>query len=208
MFRPLLKLVLFITFGFALTTLTARALGNIQLTNPSLSGFTEGCEGESQLCWYGIVPGESKFSDARKWVQSWNSEEYREIESTATFDVNTRTIGSRYSVNSCYTFFHSTQPSTVVDYIEVSDCPDLKLGDLINQFGIPDKIQFRTGVWGTLNEFLFILDNRGEVFDLRTKPRVFVIPSTDDTSLFFNWHGFAPHWRYCQLEPQNYTCPQ
>lgn len=203
-----LKFALFITSLLTLTSLTARALGSMQQPNPTLRGFTDGCEGKPQPCWYGIVPGASQFSEARKWVQSWNSQEYREIESTATFDVNTRTIGSRYSAGSCYTFFHSTQPSTVVDYIEVSDCPDLKLGDLINQFGIPKKIQFRNGVWGKINEFSFILNDERVGFNPRTKLRAFNFPSTDDTTLFFNWHGFSSHWRYCQFEPENYTCPK
>lgn len=203
-----LKFALFITALLTLMSLTARAFGSMQQPNPTLRGFTEGCAGKPQPCWYGIVPSASQFAETRRWVQSWNSEEYREIESTATFDVNTRTVGNRFAAGSCYTFFHSTQPSTVVDYIEVSDCPDLKLGDLINQFGIPKKIQFRNGVWGKINEFSFILNDEGDGFNPRTKLRAFNFTSTDDTTLFFNWHGFAPHWRYCQIEPENHTCPK
>lgn len=208
MLRLQLKLVLWISVLLTCTSFAVRAFGSTQPPNPALRGFTEGCDEQPQPCWYGVIPGVSKFTEMRKRVQSWNSQEYREIESTATFDVNTRSIGSRYSISSCYSFFHSTQPSTVVDYIEVSDCPDVMLGDLINQFGSPESIQFRIGVWGRLDEFSFILDDRGEVFNPRTKPRMFIIPSTDDTSTFFNWHGFAPRWRYCQFEPDNNTCPK
>ncbi|MCA0457293.1 MAG: hypothetical protein LCI00_25200 [Chloroflexi bacterium] len=208
MLRFLLKLALGCIVLSTLTIFISRAVGSTRPVNPVLRGFTEGCEGQPQPCWYGIVPGRSKFSDARKWVQSWDSQEYREIESTATFDVNTRTVGSRFSPDSCYSFFHSTRPSSVVDYIELSDCPDLQFGDLINQFGAPDKIQFRIGIWGQFGEIAFILDSQGDVFNPRTKPRMLIMPSTDNVDLFFDWHGFASHRRYCQLEPQNYTCPQ
>lgn len=204
--RFLLKFALGSIALFTLIVFVCRAVGGFQPPNPALAGFTEGCAGQSQPCWYGIVPGISKFSDVRKWVQSWNNEEYREIESMATFDVNTRTVGNRYSAGSCYTLFHSTRPSSVVDLIEVSDCPDLQFGDLMNQFGTPDKIQFRIGIWGQFGEIAFILDAQSGNFNPRTKPRMLIMPSTDEASIFFNWHGFASHRRYCRLEPQNYTC--
>jgi hypothetical protein len=39
--------------------MAARALGGTQPTHPALRGFTEGCEGKPQPCWYGIVPDQN-----------------------------------------------------------------------------------------------------------------------------------------------------
>ncbi|MEO8608337.1 MAG: hypothetical protein ABI690_10665 [Chloroflexota bacterium] len=43
----------------------ARLLGTAQPPNPALRGFVEGCEGQPQPCWYGIVPGVTDEETAR-----------------------------------------------------------------------------------------------------------------------------------------------
>jgi hypothetical protein len=55
-----LKPIILIVFIFITLSLMARALGTTQPPNPVLRGFTEGCEGQTQPCWYGIVPGVTK----------------------------------------------------------------------------------------------------------------------------------------------------
>jgi hypothetical protein len=42
---------------FAAAALAARIAGGAQPTHPALRGFSEGCEGKPQPCWYGILPG-------------------------------------------------------------------------------------------------------------------------------------------------------
>lgn len=65
MTRFLLKLSLILMSTFAVFNVAARALGTLQPPNPALAGFTEGCEGKPQPCWYGLVPGETKAETAR-----------------------------------------------------------------------------------------------------------------------------------------------
>jgi hypothetical protein len=60
--RFYIKLILPIAFACLIFTLTARAIGTTQPTNPALRGFIEGCENKPQPCWYGIVPGGDKRS--------------------------------------------------------------------------------------------------------------------------------------------------
>jgi hypothetical protein len=60
MSRLYVKPIILFTILFVVFSLAARALGTTQPPNPALHGFMEGCEGKTQPCWYGIVPGKSK----------------------------------------------------------------------------------------------------------------------------------------------------
>lgn len=64
MTRFLLKLSLILLAAFAVFNVAARAFGTLQPPNPALAGFTEGCEGKPQPCWYGIVPGVTTEAEA------------------------------------------------------------------------------------------------------------------------------------------------
>jgi hypothetical protein len=65
MTRVFLKLSMPLLVLFTVVGLAAPAVGGTQPTHPALWGFTEGCEGKPQPCWYGIVPGVTRMADGK-----------------------------------------------------------------------------------------------------------------------------------------------
>lgn len=57
MWRILTKMALMGLVLFATLVISAHSLGARQPINPTLTGFTQGCEGKPQPCWFGVVPG-------------------------------------------------------------------------------------------------------------------------------------------------------
>src|ERR1041385_1919203 len=62
--RFLLKLSPIFFCSFIALSIMARALGSMLPPNSTLLGFTEGCQGQTQPCWYGIVPGVTTVKEA------------------------------------------------------------------------------------------------------------------------------------------------
>src|SRR5215211_8272264 len=133
--RPLLKLAFLITLVLAVTGLSARALGSTQPLNPALRGFTEGCEGKPQLCWYGIIVGETLIEDVFHILEQKgysttliSSRELGQFWRAAPSDANL------CQVNLVTTFAWTDATQTkMIRYVErliLEDCPHMKLGDL------------------------------------------------------------------------------
>jgi len=66
MIRIYSKLAIPLLTIFIALSIAARALGSTQPPNPALRGFTEGCDGKPQPCWYGIGIARTNLSDAQK----------------------------------------------------------------------------------------------------------------------------------------------
>lgn len=64
MTRFLLKFSLVLLAAFAVLSAAPSILGRTTPHNSTLAGFTEGCENQSQPCWYGVVPGETTDTEA------------------------------------------------------------------------------------------------------------------------------------------------
>jgi hypothetical protein len=202
MSRLLLRLSLcFIVVIFALA-LTARALGGTQPPNLALRGFIEGCEGKSQPCWYGLVPGETSYAEVVARLHELGMMiSDRELESLGFY----------------YFYFEDMERQSgefEVSYNTVSRLtirlPDkLKLLEAMTIWGAPTFIdhdpfgdvllQFasHTNTRSRSPEF----DNRLRWQWLSLSSYIYYIqlnPPPGIPMQGFVWHGFAPRWRYCQ----------
>jgi hypothetical protein len=86
--RFYLKIILLCILALLALNMAARTLGSTEPPNPALEGFTVGCEGKLQPCWYGIVPGVTTVEEAttiflqhpnlfyRRYVPTINADEY------------------------------------------------------------------------------------------------------------------------------------
>ena len=109
--RLLLKFVFLIILLLTFTTFAVRAVGKTQPANTALQGFTEGCAGTPQPCWYGIVPGVTTVAESHE-------------------------VFAHYPyAQACV---HLQDTATIITQLELWPCallPPVHLGDAINQLG-------------------------------------------------------------------------
>jgi hypothetical protein len=189
-------------------SLVARTLGNIQQMNPALRGFTEGCEEKPQPCWHGIVPRLTSVVEAR---QILIDAKYTEFTSPLpTFPFAFKGPGG------VEVYFDSTYGSTV-DRLDLIFRNTLPIGDVMSILGQPHRLMLANkrgmvaATYGDETNWLYIdfMDthfNALEPFgETHFGIELFWLEKArpDDA---FRWHGFAPLWRYCQLEPTAQPC--
>jgi hypothetical protein len=123
----LLKLIIFPLLVFTLSNIAARALGTTQPTNPALAGFTEGCQGKPQPCWYGIVPGVT------------TTEETQEILSQLGYkETPTQVFSFGYELSEDAKIFFIVADSAMTRMTLTLD--NIYVGDVISVLGKPDYI--------------------------------------------------------------------
>ncbi len=189
----LLKLSFVIFMVGTTTGLAARAFGEQLPANAAMRGFNEGCQNAVDVCWYGVTINQTAVTDARDKLRGHNY-----------FLVSTSTNRSGQNVNEndlpCGAYF-------IYEYAKVNGlvvrCRDLLLGDWINHFGMPDGV-------GQFHDVLF--------YTGKTKMRLQIKGALSPESPImefglyipralseyeYNWQGFAPRWRYCQLNTFN-----
>lgn len=204
MTRLYLKLLTLLALACLALTLAARALGSTQPPNPALRGFTEGCDGKPQPCWYGIVPGQTILSVAEQTViqqgyQTRINHSDRSIEFTGN-DVNDfgriilwRSEGHVEAVSLLYPTY-------------------MRLGDAMAGLGVPSGISsiFHAESLGLAypDETFSITSNWNTVspYEQATIAFLLTIPSINSPPPLRPWYGFVPKWRYCQLEPDIPAC--
>lgn len=130
MSRLLLKLMLVITFAFALVNLAARTLGTTQLPNPALRGFTEGCEGQPQPCWYGIVPGVTTMNEVKQRLAGKGFS----VDSVSDMQLNAAKLTDGDCQSTSILF------DSRVKQIAINLCESVLLGDFVRQFNQPQYI--------------------------------------------------------------------
>jgi len=189
MSKILLKLSLVSFCVITITCLAARVLGSQQPTNMAMNGFNEECADPVDVCWYGVMINQTPVTDARNKLRGHN---YFLVSSTTK--PSTQNIADNELPCGAYFIYeYATVNGLVVR------CRDLLLGDWINHFGMPDGV-------GQFHDVLF--------YTGRTKMRlrikgaltpgapivefVLYVPRTL-SEYEYAWRGFAPRWRYCQL---------
>jgi hypothetical protein len=205
--RLYLKLILPIALIFLALTLTARALGTTQPPNPSLRGFIEGCEGKPQPCWYGIVPGVTTIEEAKIILAT---HDYWERPNYLLYDEGYEYVNIS-EAPSCVTLVRY-EGDTVVRELSLG-CLGIRLGDVISYWGTPKTLgygevrsidylgysgYFIGLVRSNLQAYLWVHD-----IHLHTQPK----NSPEQSFERRRWRGFAPFWRYCQLNHMAFVCP-
>ena len=127
------KLTLPIAVIFLALSLTARALAMTQPPNPALRGFTEGCEGKSQPCWYGLVPGKTTAESTYEHLSKLG------YDIDASIFGNTRQLRAHFpDHDDCGQITANIDQRIGILYeFYVRPC-ELPLGEFLSRFGTPN----------------------------------------------------------------------
>lgn len=193
--KVILKLSLFLVMVFSSIGFVAQAFGKQQSPNPALSGFTDGCQNTRQSCWYGVLVNQTRVSDAWNILQGQNYF----LASSLSTEASERSTPADQNLQ-CGIYF-------IYEYRTVNGlivkCKNLLLGEWLNKFGMPDAV-------GQYHDVLYY---QGEVA-MRLKITGALRPNAQIVEFMFpvphpyresqyTWQGFAPRWRYCQLNTHN-----
>jgi hypothetical protein len=196
-----LKLTLTLILAFTLLVSAARTLGGMQPPSPALEGFSAGCEGKSQPCWHGIVPGVTDVHEV-----------YRLMAFAGEPDLN-RSIFSRdyiltfaLSQNQpyCWASFEFVNDILVRGAVSMCDQTEVRLGDLALLHQQEEKIVSlppHEQIYGRVSVNISgwpTLFSRIDYVNLLAPNARFQ---------HFPWLGFISQSRYCQLVPDYPLCP-
>jgi hypothetical protein len=208
MIRSQFKLALILVAVLMVVSLGAKAIGALQPPNPALRGFVEGCEGQPQPCWYGIVPGVTTLEEANI---------LNDLDCTPGQGSMNARFGTylRYSCNAqppiyqidiAYPFDMSGPTITSITVWTT----DLYVGDFIKGAGLPQKIDIDLFSYGGMHLLfgkdisIYVNEQMGAI-KLRTKLINYTLGRVN-TNYLSDWKGFVPYWRYCQLEMESHEC--
>jgi hypothetical protein len=191
-------------------SIAVHILGSRQIANPVLRGFTEGCEGKHQPCWYGITVGKTTIQAAQEMLQDKGyHQSNRELLSLGgdgySYDYQV------YAGTTCGTslrhYLKSAQAALetdTVDEIMLFDCPAFLLGHLINVVGEPEGI--RIGSARMSNQPMLLMNNESTLIELPdfSSPivevkSIYIFPANTFDASPYNWHGFKPKIVYCKM---------
>ncbi|MEZ4670297.1 MAG: hypothetical protein R3E39_20515 [Anaerolineae bacterium] len=132
----MLRFVFLLIVIFSGASLTARALGGSQPPGSELVGFTSGCEGLPQPCWYGVVPGITTVDEAnRLWAIQGYTESADGLGTLIYW--KTGNLCSRLWVG---------RSDNIVMRIGMPLCNDIRLGYVAMQFDNAFHIVTQSGV--------------------------------------------------------------
>lgn len=211
------KLSIYVTFLFTIIAVGAGILGNNQPAHAVLRGFTEGCEGQPQPCWNGIVPGVTDIRLARERIEAKGYTLFSAANDNLYF--TNRTNGVTPSSTCSNVRLSLDADNLPITSMIFTGCQDLLVGDT-SILGLPEKI---LGTYIKIGDYfsteIVEYEYIDDVFQFREWS-----PFSKDASLYigtstygihktvasrgYMWHGFVPRWRYCQLEPAFTDCPK
>lgn len=193
--KVILKLSVFLVMVLSSAGFAAEVLGKQQPPNPALRGFSEGCPNTRQSCWYGVLVNQTRVADAWNILQGQN---YLLASSLSTA-ASKQSIFTDQDLQ-CGTYFmyeYRTVNGLIVK------CKNLLLGDWLNIFGMPDRVGQYHDVLYYHGDVTMRIQIIGE---LRPNAQItefmFPVPRPYRESQY-DWQGFAPRWRYCQLNIDN-----
>jgi hypothetical protein len=180
-----LKIIVYLITLFLSFNIAAKAVGSVQPPNAILRGFIENCEDKPQPCWFGIMPGVTTVNEAKLLLSQFSPNEL-----------------------DCTRFWQSEM---IVYQIRL--CSPTRIGDLDYYFGNIHKLFLDPTFEVTFPSLLFQDGNiqalpRYDVYKYHEyryspfDPYFFILVNSVPPAIqIYNWHGFVPKWRYCQLEP-------
>src|SRR5262249_29832776 len=112
----------------------ALLFGTQHPSHPALVGFTTGCAGQSQPCWYGIIPGVTTVDEAHQLIP-WDQ-----------VDVQADFIESRYylampdTTDICRVVLDAV--NRVITWMTIEYCANtpIQIGDVVASLGLPARI--------------------------------------------------------------------
>jgi len=180
--------------------LMAGVIGARQPAQPALEGFRVGCS--EQPCWYGIVPGVTRMQEAGELLEGhgWV------VTRSDLLDYVRLEVKSPWGCRILIGGSIGLTRNPILENIPISDCDDLRLGDVLGQIGMPDRISSCNNQFNPVPQFngqisVNLVDPKASRNWLSPFDRVERIFITQGAAFpkILRWHGFAPAWRYQQL---------
>jgi hypothetical protein len=193
MTKLLLKLTI-VVFGVTLfTCLAARMFGERQSISPAMRGFKDGCQDAVEVCWYGITINQTPIIEAMNKLQG-----------RSYFFVSSSTKQSTQKDNNIdlpcgadFIYEDATVNGLVIQ------CQDLRLGDWINHFGMPNAVGQYHDVLYYTGKTKMRLQIEGALTPQAPIVKFILYVPRAFNEYEYEWRGFAPRWRYCQLNTFN-----
>ncbi|MEO8612107.1 MAG: hypothetical protein ABI690_29690 [Chloroflexota bacterium] len=204
------KLILPITLIFFVVSLASRVLATNLPPDPTLRGFTQGCEGKPQPCWNGIMPGKTTAEATYEHLSQLGYEIDDSIFS------NTRQLQAHFPNSDCGQITANIDQRIGILYeFYVHPC-EMALGAFLSAFGTPDvaNLEFET----CSIRLLFVEGHLQVTVANSVRPTRNVIGfgllSDETVSLDLNrdsqrvsWAGILPMWRYKNQFSADFACP-
>lgn len=191
---------------FALLNTAARALGSSHPPSPILNGFIDGCAAHPQPCWYGILPGKTTIAEASAIIEGLGYSLEQTMPSGGRGFYAADGTPERIFM---YSYDAVNVNALLLNYARAK----LQVGDALNFFGIPRSVFFDPITGHGLAYPAVHLDLRLEWPSLRQQVWTIWLSDGDMTlsggegsAVETDWRGFAPFWRYCQLDPAYTLC--
>lgn len=188
--------------------LLAKAAGGLQAPNTLLDGFSRDCDGEVRSCWQGIVPGVTTVGAARAVVEALG---YKPDNTSIELSDHVFVFRSEELNPACIDIYYLPGSGRVESVL--LRCLTLRTGDIMLQAGAPSE---RWGTPGRREAFyhpgkLVVFLQYGQQYLSPHNIVEAVYVRAQENNLFnpataIGWHGFAPLWRYCQLEVDYPLC--
>lgn len=192
------RLICVLSALFLTLSAVAPMFGGQEPPHPALEGFGTGCDDQPQPCWYGIVVGQTTWEEARAILQALG---YDDFPSHAAPPPDLCDVGIGYV----------TTDEEIVTLVQLFSCPDLRLGNVAQRFGVPDSLT-------TLHNYNYPLLVYERATDLSVAitqtnslytPVFFVEMSADGPDMIgdlADWRGYMHHRRYCKGESEILYC--
>jgi hypothetical protein len=180
---------------------TAITVGKQAPPHTAAIGFTAGCEGKTQPCWQGIVPGVTTIETADDAVENvgFSKLDRRSFGNRAVYQLREAVVSNCASL----TLYHRV----TVDTILLEDCSGITVGDVV-AIGLPTHI-----ILSEIGSHLLLVEGGALQFQLSdsyapqsTVTSIRIVKQATTGVDSFYWRGFAPTWRYCDVEPEHRKC--
>lgn len=209
MIRIYLRVAIPLIIIFIALNITARALGSTQPPNPALRGFSEGCEGKSQPCWYGIVPEVTTLDELEHNI-TLSKYELLPDEIGGVYIRRSYRISSEVDCS----LIHIFHDGTLVKSVSNGGCHNLRIGDFFTIIDRPyDVASFAVVFVGDFMMMVWPLYHSGrgdqciELQPLTQVDSFLIDPNTQryvDSVTKPRWDGFLPYRWYVN----NYDQPR
>lgn len=188
-----LRLVVLVTAVFAGLSLFVPVLGAGQPMNITLAGFTEGCEGKSQPCWHGIVPGVTTDREIKNILESRG---YQLKMAISVTDPNRFLFALKTDPRCKFTADLDPTDNTAY-FLTISPCNSIPIGDFIRKYGFPEGICVIHDDWEFIyanHSMTLLLSGEGAFSPYSVIEAVYLyrIPGKSNRL----WNGFIPFSRY------------
>lgn len=212
MSRLLSKVSLLMTLILTFMSLAVRSFGFTQPYNSAMRGFTEGCQGQPQPCWYGLVPDKTSFDDAVHRIRDYG---LPIIKSPNETDYPAAVIKADF-IDCEIELVRSDSDKTLFGGFYFQNCQTLKLGDILNQLGTPYTVGTTASCdfqppHPMMPMSYYWMQYPNSSVSLNAKPDLWTWLSLNDLVVSFGfgglsgdymppkkWEGFVPFWRYIQ----------